>query len=517
MNLDLINPDDWQFIDDRLSSLPNSFKKHVLSGYLKDLTKKSRRDANLALIDVTDAADAVITHRLNRGNLNSDENALKALAELKANHSNALLRLISYKRKEIAYKQILSFIKRHGIEPSFIKEIPDSSDMEALLKRSINPSWWLRQLRRVQNRDIEIMARHLNLVSSAKQPYVSDLNHQRHQQQKLEQRSYLENMVAENELGDNFLLVELHDVSVSNPRIKHAELMARCRGFEEIAKSLSHESMFITMTCPSKYHRAFGKGGEPNPNYKGAIVTDCQKYLQDVWAKIRANLDRQDIRVYGFRVAEPHHDGTPHWHMLLFVEPEKIQALNSTFFNYCLAEDGDEKGALENRVKFIRIDPKKGSATGYIAKYIAKNINGKHLESDESNEKPSITAQRIIAWASVWGIRQFQQIGGAPVSPYRELRRMEKQEETGSILEQARQAADNSDWQGYQEAMGGVDCHKVDRPIEIVYWTEVDTSTGEIESNQYGELKVPRIYGLKFDGETYNTRPHLWKISRAYG
>lgn len=516
MNLDQIYSDDWPFVKERLSGLPDLFKKHVLSTYLKDLTKYPRRDANLALIEVTEAADSVITHRLNRGNLNSDENDLKALSQLKGNHCATLLKFIRFDRKEIAYKEILSFIKKHGIEPSLIRENPSPADMDSLIRRSMNPTWWTRQLRKVQNRDIEITARHLNLVNKTKQQYVSDLNHQRHLKQQQEQRSYLENMLAENEVGDTYFLSELHDISVSNPTIKRAELMVRCRGFEDIAESKGHDGIFITMTCPSKYHRAFGKSGEPNPKYNGSRVSHCQNYLQDVWAKIRSWLDRQDIRVYGFRVAEPHHDGTPHWHMLLFTAPENIQALNNTFLRYCLEEDGDEKGALENRIKFIKIDPKKGSATGYIAKYISKNINGEDLENGVDGENPSITAQRVKAWASVWGIRQFQQIGGAPVSPWRELRRMGQIDELDSILERARLAADKSNWEGYQMAMGGIECPKVDRPITIVYWCEFNSDTGEIKSNQYGELKAPSIYGLKFNGETFNTRPHLWKISKAY-
>ncbi|GEM_PF-5293282 len=60
-----------------------------------------------------------------------------------------------------------------------------------------------------------------------------------------------------------------------------------------------------------------------------------------------------------------------------------------------------------------------------------------------------------------------------------------------------RASADNSDWAGYQHAMGGINRALTDRPISMVYWTEVDTSTGEIAPNQYGGLKAPSVYGLE--------------------
>jgi hypothetical protein len=49
----------------------------------------------------------------------------------------------------------------------------------------------------------------------------------------------------------------------------------------------------------------------------------------------------------------------------------------------------------------------------------------------------------------------------------------------------------------------------------MVYWTEVDTTTGEIAPNQYGDLKAPSVYGLEYNGTLFNTPPHLWKISKA--
>jgi hypothetical protein len=302
------------------------------------------------------------------------------------------------------------------------------------IARLTDPQWWRRQLRRVHAKHVEGAAINLGYVNKAAQPYASNQSVKRRAEQNERNAAALEATTMTNEDGDQYTLAELAAKGVANRSIRRAELMTRIAGFERIANDLGHVGLFATMTCPSYMHKWTVKKGAwgvvENRKYRGTLPNEAQKYLGKVWARIRAKLARLGIKVYGFRIAEPNHDGTPHWHLLLFVAPLHLGALKAVMWSYNLQEAGDEKGALEHRVDLKDIDPKRGSAAGYIAKYVAKNIDGHRLTTDLCGgvhlEADGIqTAHRVETWASTWNIRQFQQIGGPPVTVWRELRRVE--------------------------------------------------------------------------------------------
>lgn len=308
-----------------------------------------------------------------------------------------------------------------------------------VIARAVDKAWWMRQLRKAHKRNFEHMAIRLEFTSRHAGPYICDESAARQAAENRENAKMLERTEVQNEHGQRYTLADLAALGVANKEVRRGELMTRIRGFEEIATDLNHVAMFWTITAPSKYHGVISETGKANPKYVAfgsPTPRDAQRYLADVWKCVRSALHRRGIRPYGLRIAEPHHDGCPHWHMMLFVEPGQAADMEKIIRKYALAEDADEAGAKQNRVKLVRIEAHRGTASGYIVKYICKNVDGNGVGDHKTLDGYTVRtndlfggeeitpSQRVTYWSQLWGIRQFQQIGGAPVGVWRELRRI---------------------------------------------------------------------------------------------
>ncbi len=375
----------------------------------------------------------------------------------------------------------------------YCDEVLTAEDALRVIARLQKEKWWLSKLRKIHDRWREHLMIATSYVSKVASPYCSEPCLREWVAQKKANFEYLQAMELEDQdTGERTSLLDKVMGSVSNPKIARHELMVRMRGFEDMANEMGLVGMFYTLTAPSRYHATHVHSGKRNDKYCNASPRKTQKYLCNVWSRVRAKWGREGIRTFGFRVAEPHHDGTPHGHLLLFLRPEEVELATEIFHEYALQVDGSEPGAAQYRFTAKPIDEEFGSATGYIAKYISKNIDGYGMDGEfdhESGKPVKEMAKRVRAWASRWSIRQFQQIGGAPVSTWRELRRLGSRELVlHPELEAARAAADAPDWPGYVNAQGGPfvtrDCLRVRLNYE---YTE--------NGNDYGDT-VAKISGV---------------------
>jgi exonuclease VII small subunit len=473
--------------------------------YVKTAERESYEQANLELQD--------IYHQLRIADLNlcADSEELFETAKKLANKCNtARQRTQSPNNAFEACRRIAGF---YQIKPASAKD----DNLEPALNRMCCPRWWYRSIKILRLRKIENISRNIGLVSQLRGTYASDYTIHAKRKQKERNREYLASTFVGNQNGEIFSLLNLANRSVSNPTVRRAELMTRIRGFEMVADHLGHVGEFYTLTTPSRMHACLHIG-HTNPRYDGTTILEAHEYLTHLWTLIRAEFDRKDLHPYGFRVVEPHHDGTPHWHLLLFMPEQHRQVARKIMSHYALLNDGAEPGALKHRFKVEPIDPAKGSATGYIAKYISKNIDGYKLEQDLYGNDAASAAERITAWANTWGIRQFQQIGGPSVTVWRQLRKLDKTDDPE--LEAIRVSATASDWAAFMLAMGDPNTPHDQQAIKPYYdeSKQLNPMTGEAyapAASRYGDASPLRVTGIIWKGRSYNTRKHVWMLFKV--
>ncbi|WP_370678406.1 replication endonuclease [Comamonas sp. GB3 AK4-5] len=399
------------------------------------------------------------------------EEEIRALARKHADTARRLMARNAGGGAWLTWQQLCELVAECGGKITPSKKLPGLEDWA---RRACDAFWWRRQLRRWATRSYESGAYDLGLIGArAGQWYCSNRAVVRRVQQVKASVAMMKNTIIENDSGQQLNLWEVAQRSVSNKAIRRGELMTRVRGCEEWALHSGLQGIFTTNTCPSRYHSQL-KGGGKNPKWDGSLPDAGQAWLLETWQKLRNKWSRDKVKVMGFRVAEPHHDGCPHWHMLLWCEPQHVEYVCESMRAQWLKDCGDEPGADKHRCKTMLMEA--GGATGYIAKYIAKNIDdvhvpGGHVDDEVPQQelgadllgdleiKPSM---RVETWATAWRIRQFQPIGQPSVTVWRELRRMsEEQAGAGSDtvihawLAAHRRGEQLACWRKYMKAQGG--------------------------------------------------------------
>lgn len=492
------------FVPDQLAQHPAHIARALHSRFLRTRDRDGRPQACRELREYTDATRYMLP-------ANAGEETLRGWARARARECR--LFMARHDDPDAQYAAGYTMVRQWGLTPP---EPAGEITTAGCIARMRCERWWRRQVRVAHGRRLEREARALGLVHKRAGLYVSEDAFGRwHGRQRTNALTLADTEAICEDTGEALNLAEIAASGPANPKHRRAELMVRVRGLEEVAQRRGDVGLFVTWTVPPELHAVDSRSCTPG---EGARVTprEAQGWLRDQWARARAELHRQAIQVYGLRVAEPHHDGTPHWHLLLWVPEGQAPTLRKVLREYVTAGD-TRPDRRRHAQKCIEIDRNRGSAAGYVAKYVAKAVDGHALDGVVTRDAdgrevwldrdPADAASRVRAWASTWGIRQFQFFGCPPVTVWRELRRLDRIT-TSRTAEAIRAAADAGEWDRYVRLMGGPCVPRDARPARCRYMA--DSGTG-----RYGEPRK-KIF-VECDGRPYVTRPLSWVIEYRPG
>ncbi|MEZ8651383.1 replication endonuclease [Vibrio splendidus] len=399
--------------------------------------------------------------------------------ELKESYLSAL---------DMAYQAIETQMKEIHLEPPklYITEQMPLEDCEreyeSAIRRCLDVRYLVRKLIYLRNQYIEFAQIALERVGGdkAQRSYVSSRSFEMWRRKQIEAENYVQSMVVVSEETDTvFDLSEVVKRTTANHENRRIELVVRSRGDEERAIDLGYEGVFITWTLPGKYHRS-------SKHWIGCTPKEAHINLMAQWKRARALFKKHQVDWFGLRVAEPHKDGTPHAHLFLYCPKQQLEQLVDICRQIAIEEDNEElktKELQEKRFLAKQCDPSKGTATGYIIKYISKNINGAHMPEKEADGN----ALSARAWASIHRIKQFSQSGSPAVGLWRQLRRAKPLDTAfDEELDSLRAHADNSRWKGFCE---------LGNKAKLAY---------EEQFNKYGE-KTKRMVGFRWFGKLIET------------
>ena len=479
------------------------YESYLIKEYSRVAKASGYAEANRLLLR---RKNQFLVHDLN---LASDEGELKLFA---SNAANICIGLETNHTPETAVSTSRKLASRYGFT------LNDTHSAKSHMSRLTDRAWWYQKIRTLRNQRLSEIERELGIVRQGYSAYSSDRAVRNGRYGRAKAREFMEKRVLKSHRGEELTLSECAASNHTNPEIRFAELMTRVKGFEEIANESGHTGVFLTITCPSRMHRSHSKYGAFNAKFDGTTPHQANEYLKRVFERIRAYLHRNGVFQYGVSTVEPHHDGTPHWHLLVFVPKHQLKTLIDAYRKYALQDTPNERGAQKQRFKAEIIDPSKGSAAGYVVKYISKSLSGKGVGKDLYGNDAFDSAGRIIQWSRDHRIRQFQTVGGPSIGVWRELRKIRKPF-ANPALEAARFAADSGDWAGFIRAMGGIGAGRQSQPVRLHYDHRIamDIESSEVmllDKNKYGE-KAPKLtIGLRFDGKVIPTRKQLWNSQR---
>jgi Bacteriophage replication gene A protein (GPA) len=427
-----VHPDDFRFAEQQLNGIPEIARTRLLKKYSEIEGKnegETRRERNLFLLINTTQTRKL----MNVASMIKDPSAAQKIVKaIEMNRHDKLIDIVDTKNFKNAMlwqgkneDSIATLAKRFSIKTS-----------ERAQKQRIR--------RKVRQGTAYINAA---LCSVGKNAHAYSTPHEMDMRRKQKNGwiSFGSSRWASN--GEDKVQL-LHLMENAN-RQRFSELYTLIKGMEQLCEEAGMTWAFVTLTAPAEYHPNPKKGKK---KWNGEAADQAHEWISEAWQRARARIAKFTA-ICGLRVVEPHEDGCPHWHCLLFGYEKNLQKIEKEFRK-------ELSWKKEAGCKFMMNDGT-ASAASYVTKYVMKTISAlEELDKEQA---------AVDAWRSAWAIRAFQFFGMPSLSLWRELRKVNTPftDPNAAELEMMRLAAKEGRGADFIKLNYGLCVKNSDRPVKV--------------------------------------------------
>nr|WP_246337762.1 replication endonuclease [Azospirillum oleiclasticum] len=223
--------------------------------------------------------------------------------------------------------------------------------------------------------------------------FVTNWSLGRWEQVQAKNEAFLAEREAVSEVGK---VVNLAMVANESVKAAAASWYAIVLGMEERARRVGYVAVFVTATLPPRYHLNPRHGDAEHGDPALSPWIGAQE-LARRWHAALCLARQRGVNPFGVRTVEPHTDGCPHAHALLYVAPDELGDLEASLRQHFPADGGDANAALKVRL----INGGTAAPTSYVMHYVLKCVG----PADDEETR------RFRAWASHVGVRRLSLVG----------------------------------------------------------------------------------------------------------
>lgn len=279
-------------------------------------------------------------------------------------------------------------------------------------------------------------------------------------------------------------------------RRQQADYIDAARAFDELGRACGLSPHLVTVTLPPLWHPTTSVGGtlRRNPAWNQRSARDAHQFARRRFDRFRAK-----IRPLGgdkwpwMRMVHPHRDGTPHYHLLLWLPPQLVCVVERVLSDLFKAGDGLGSDPYASAVDCRRLSDR--DEVVRVVSYGTRAYNAFPQQPGEVIAKTDAvdrTAMRAYGWSH--GIRLVSMS-----RRFTTLTQLLRNPEVDLIDEDARQVA---------AALARGDRAAVitrleESSLKLVY---------EETENAYGE-SVQRLIGYRNEGGVFAPKPR-WRLEQ---